>query len=382
MIHANLRGLAPEFADVNVTISRPTLLGRGTADGNGNGRVKLKPKVDRYLPEYLRGATVDSIVTFGPGTEATSRNHALIYPAGDRFMLTDLGTTNGTYYSFMDETPRLFFGATYLLREGDVIHLGNPSGGIRFQINYAPASPPVYVKPPLVSIEIEEKPQPVQQSIKPLAPAIQNYALLVGNQSNLQGVHNDISAMKRTLESRRGFRGNIETLLDAQTDYNSVVERLQSIERRATPESLIVFYFSGHGHRQGDLDLNGKIKMPPTDLYDRLEWIRGRKAVIIDACHSGHFAEESIIPPETVVIASTRDDDLAYEGDVGQGRKMGYLTNALTQIIDSSQQRLDLKRLQAQLGTDVKLVQKGQEPQIAGATIFVGTQTISFKSLE
>ncbi len=379
MIHANLRGLAPEFAKVNVTISRPTLLGRSVSDGNE--RLRLAPKVNRYLPPHLRGTSVDSIVAFGPGTEATSRQHALLYPVGDRFMLTDLGATNGTYYSFMDETRKLLYGATYLLRDNDTIHLGNPYGGIRFRIEYVPVQPATSadVKPPLASIELEE-PQPSPQL--PLAPAIQNYALLVGNQSNLQGVHNDVSAMNRTLESRRGFRRNIETLLDGQTDYNSVVERLQAIERLATPESLTVFYFSGHGHRQGDLDLNGKIKMPPLELYERLEWIRGRKAVIIDACHSGHFAEESIIPPETVVIASTRDDDLAYEGDVGLGKKMGYLTRALTQIINSSQQRLNLKLLQEQLGTDVKLVQKGQEPQIAGATIFVGTQTLSFESLK
>jgi len=381
MIHANLRGLAPEFADVNVTISRPTLLGRNTP--GKDGRIKLTAVVDRYLPTNLHGATVDSIVTFGPGTEATSLNHALIYPVGDRFLLTDLGAINGTYYSFMDETRKLFFGATYLLRDGDIIHLGNAEGGIRFQIEYVSApTPSAYIKPPLASIEIEELSQPAPLVIQPLAPVIQNYALLVGNQSNLQGVHNDISAIKKTIESRRGFRGNIETLLDTQTDYDNVVEGLQRLERATTPESLTVFYFSGHGRRMGDLDLDGSMKMSPTDLYDRLEGIRGRKAVIIDACHSGHFAEESIIPPETVVIASTRDDDLAYEGDVDSGKKMGYLTNALTRIIDSSQQRLDLKRLQAQLGTDVKLAQKGQEPQIAGATICIGTQTISFKSLE
>ncbi len=382
MIHANLHGLAPEFANVNVTISRPTLIGRSIP--GEDGKIKLTPAVNRYLPTDLRDSTVDSIVVFGPGTNGASRNHALIYPVGERYMLTDLGTTNGTYYSYMDETRRLLFGATYLLRDGDIIHLGNPYGGIRFQIEYISA--PIlsaYVKPPLASIEIEEgEPQQALPVIKPLAPTIQNYALLVGNQSNLQGVHNDINAMKRTLESRRGFRGNIETLLDRQTDYDNVVETLQRLERTATPESLTVFYFSGHGRRRGDLDLNGSMKMSPGDLYDRLEWIRGRKAVIIDACHSGHFADENIIPPETVVIASTRDDDLAYEGDVGQGRKMGYLTNALTQIIDSSQQRLDLKKLQAQLGTDVKLVQKGQEPQVAGATIWVGTQTISFESFE
>lgn len=381
MIHAKLTGLAPEFAKVNVNISRPTILGRNPPDINGQR--KLTPKVDRYLPENLHGTHVDSIMTFGPGTDATSRNHALIYPAGDRFMLTDLGATNGTYYSFMDETRRIFYGATYLLRDGDVIHLGNPYGGIRFRIEYASVQPPApaYVKPPLASIELEE-PQPGPQLIEPLAPAIQNYALLVGNQSNLQGVHNDISAMKRTLESRRGFRGNIETLLDAQTDHNSVVERLQVIERSATPESLTVFYFSGHGRRGGDLDINDKMKMSPADLYDHLDWIRGRKAVIIDACHSGHFAEESIIPPETIVIASTRDNDLAYEGDVGSGKKMGYLTRALTKIINSSQQRLNLKLLQAQLGSDVKLAQKGQEPQVVGATIYVGTQTISVELLK
>ncbi len=381
MIQARLKGLAPEFANVNVTISRPTLIGRNIP--GKDGRIKLTPAVNCYLPEDLRGLAVDSIVVFGPGTNGASRNHALIYPVGNRYLLTDLGTTNGTYYSYMDETRRLLFGATYLLRDEDIIHLGNPYGGIRFQIEYVSAQTPAYVKPPLASIEIEEgEPQQALPVIKPLAPTIQNYALLVGNQSNLQGVHNDINAMKRTLESRRGFRGNIETLLDRQTDYDSVVEKIQRLERTATPESLTLFYFSGHGRRQGDLDLNGSMKMSPTDLYDRLEWIRGRKAVIIDACHSGHFAEESIIPPETVVIASTRDDDLAYEGDVGQGRKMGYLTNALTQIINSSQQRLDLKRLQAQLGTDVKLVQKGQEPQVAGATIWVGTQTLSFDLLE
>lgn len=362
MTYAHLIGLAPEFANVDVAISRPTLLGRALP--GKDGKITLTPAVDRFLPPHLRGSTVDSIVTFGPGTDATSRNHALIYPDGDRFMLTDLGATNGTFYSFMDETRRLFRGSTYLLRNYDIVHLGNPHGGIRFQIEYtsAPAPPSV----PLNSAPVHPTPK----------PTIPNYALLVGSQGNLRGVENDIAAMKQTLETRRGFQGNIETLLGERANFNTVVHRLERLERAATPESTVVFYYTGHGLAQsGELDLHGSAKISPFELYLFLKDIRGKKVVIIDACNSGHFADESILPPETLVLASTRRS--AYEGDIGSGRRMGYFTHALTELIDSSRSRLNLKDLQRRLWTDAKIVQKRQEPQVAGATIYIGTQMLN-----
>ncbi|MBI2102905.1 caspase family protein [Candidatus Woesearchaeota archaeon] len=369
MTTAKLTGLAPEFANVNVTISRPTLLGRSLPDRDG--KIKLTSAVDHYLPPDLRGTAVDSIFTFGPGTEATSRHHALIYPVGERFMLTDLGATNGTFYSFMDDRRRLFRGSTYLLRDNDIIHLGNPHGGIRFRIEYVSSPPPP--KP-------ESLPSFHQRLDQLAYEATQNYALLVGSQGNLKGVENDTAAVKRTLESRRGFSGNIETLLGERANFNTVVHKLEQLEHRATPQSLTVFYYSGHGMEDGgDLDLHGVAKISPRELYLFLRDIPGRKVVIIDACNSSHFADKEIITPQTLVLAASREN--AYEGDVGDGRRMGYFTRALLRLIDSSQTRLNLKELQEQLGADVKLARKGQEPQVVGETIFVGTQMINVEEL-
>jgi pSer/pThr/pTyr-binding forkhead associated (FHA) protein len=52
--------------------------------------------------------------------EGVSRKHAKIYQRGNRFLVEDVGSANGTYLNNQRITPNL----PYVLQEGDMLQLG------------------------------------------------------------------------------------------------------------------------------------------------------------------------------------------------------------------------------------------------------------------
>jgi hypothetical protein len=107
---------------------------------------------------------------------------------------------------------------------------------------------------------------------------------------------------------QQGFSHSKETI--EKKSYPSVehiFEAFDDISKQSTDNDITIFYFSGHGAKdEGSilcgttnqisgrtlLDLNkidDNFLINPTELKQKLDKIKGKKLIIIDACHSGFF---------------------------------------------------------------------------------------------
>lgn len=65
---------------------------------------------------------------------------------------------------------------------------------------------------------------------------------------NLEGVPNDLAAMRSVLVRKLGVReADIETLADAQATRPAILQALRRLEARSAPGDHVIIYFSGHG---------------------------------------------------------------------------------------------------------------------------------------
>lgn len=84
-------------------------------------RNKTGEEIAVTLPALIgRGSKVDAKIS---GNLAISREHAMVGVAEERFMLRDLGSSNGTRVNGFRITP----GTNYEIHDGDVIYLASES---------------------------------------------------------------------------------------------------------------------------------------------------------------------------------------------------------------------------------------------------------------
>jgi hypothetical protein len=314
-------------------ISESTQIGRGISP---EWAVK-----GREIPERFKD--LDILITTLHSSQI-SRNHTGIFRGDDNnedeetFYITDLNSLNGTYLN----GERLRKEQEKALSIGDRIEL---------------------------SKDLELK-------ITDIRNANQNHhALLVGNEGfNLVGVEPDLKKLAEQL-NRRGFAGNIRTLLSKKFQSNSgkyiatkqnILDHLDEAAYLTTNKSHFIFHYSGHGDQYG-LCL-GDEKITPSELYLKLKNIRGKKAIILDCCHAGTFMMQPsnleemaeggtflnkknkiLIPQDTLVMAACTYAEKAYEAPqatIAGGQYMGKFTATLVKYLDKHKESFDLANLE------------------------------------
>lgn len=199
----------------------------------------------------------EASVIFNIKDGGVSRQHAMIYPAGDDiWMIKDLGSTNGTYVN-----RNKLQSEPVKLNKGDVINIGQE---ISFQFEKTLINP--------------------------------NHALLCYPDLNPDGtINNEGLEIVRNFKDEilpHGFQGNIGELVDETRNKGSLHSWFDMLRRYATSESVSLIYIVGHGvdeehlglHRDGKDTVKWGLTIPYTQLFFWMSSIRGKKLLILDQC--------------------------------------------------------------------------------------------------
>lgn len=106
---------------------------------------------------------------------------------------------------------------------------------------------------------------------------------------------NDLFAMRIALI--QGLNVDADNILlcgeKGTVTKNELITSIRTVLNGATKEDTFIFYFSGHGSKNWLVLSDGLIELQ--DLIDTIEKIQIRsKIVILDSCHSGSFALDSV----------------------------------------------------------------------------------------
>lgn len=180
----------------------------------------------------------------------------------------------------------------------------------------------------------------------------QGHALLVGVGADLPVTVNDATGVADILKDpeRCAYpQAQVTLLTEAEATRQAILDALDRLAMLTTPESTVVFYFSGHGYEittitgkayfliPNGYDVNNlhTTAISGPDLMQKLAAIQAQKMLILfDCCHAdgmdnekgalgAHFAKAPI-PAEAqeilaqgsgrVVIASSQADEKSYTG--------------------------------------------------------------------
>ena len=156
-----------------------------------------------------------------------------------------------------------------------------------------------------------------------LAVGVNRYKHEVGNLQGAVGDANGVSEVFQKLGRRprvggltaaagtepaarpgevRKFNVRVETLVNSQATRTAILDGMDEIAEKAKPGSLVVFYLSGHGGREGGvfyfLPHDFDPRTGPASGVRALEILRRvdelaargcRVLVVLDACHAGQF---------------------------------------------------------------------------------------------
>lgn len=312
-IRLRQRGTSLEFV-----LQGPTQVGRHPPEQKSQWAVpeRQKPALFETLEAYIQVL----------GDNTVSRNHCAILPPekeGGRFSVINLNSKNGTYllrstperHHLMEEriNPQpTEHPERILLHQGDIIRVGDTS----------------FI---------------VDRLERPL-----DYAILVGRgQDHAGALENDLVAIEHEL-SKRGYKTQVLKWEDA-TKQN-VKDAIRLLSYVTVPDSHVFLYFTGHGGPNGFM-LGGQV-LNPGELYHPLSALRGKKAVVIDACNAGLFVNEhnrAKIPENVLVLAASGENKEAAEtvlltGANGAGHGyMARFSKALADYLRESPGSFDLR---------------------------------------
>lgn len=236
--------------------------------------------------------------------------------------------------------------------------------------------------------------------------------------SDLRGPHNDVAAMRKSLE-RWKFEddGNVRVLLDAQADGKGIREGFEWVaERVSGPDDVVVVYFSGHGSWAPDAD-GDEAALAPGDTHDEglvpwdaedindaeqlvlddeiRAWLAALRTknvtLIIDACYSGtltrsasELTQKGANPPPSMaaavgagaleglsdlghtLITAAAANQTALEDRMPNGRVHGVLTYHLTQALDAAPPNARYDDVMGRVRRHVASTGADQVPQLEG----------------
>lgn len=285
-----------------------------TVDGNvqiGRGRGERRDPstwfTDRpKAPDFADLALVIDI----DGSPTMSRNHAGIRREGETFTVQDLSSLNGTYRNGVRLEP----GIHYSLAVGDCIGFGLDQllVGDSPEVFAAEDAPEVRaarraaVRPEwYLGVAGFDDDEDVQR-------AFDTSVARIAEELHRRGYQTEVHGIKTIL---------IPQILGRAVGVGRLSEVLDSLNRRgyaASAEAHTFFQYSGHGIRDG-LVVNNSEVLTPRMLFDAIGSVRGKKFLVLDACHAGVFlADPKRIPPQTAILAATRGVDAPAFAE-GQG---------------------------------------------------------------
>lgn len=265
------------------------------------------------------------------------------------------------------------------------------------------------------------------------AGALEKFALIVGVNDQLQpatykvsvlkGPTNDVKLIKRLLVDQYGFQddaAHVLTITGKNATRKRITEAFKShlIENaKANKDAIVVFYFSGHGSQQDDLDKDEGDGLDETlvaydsrgpngqDIVDDEvnAWFQSlashtKNAVfIIDSCHSGTGTRGDAVARELptnpnaprnpsparsltrepspgwaandsyTAVAGALAEEQSYEGPIKDAKRLtyGYLTWSLYQTL-SLQPQLSWRQAMEAVRKGVGQFTSQQHPQVEG----------------
>lgn len=307
---------------------------------------------DRKIPPQFQQLEV--VISIDEAKYA-SRNHAGIYRDNDgKFYLVDLNSLNHTFLNGEDISSGTGNPIPRALTLNDVISV---PGDLELKV---------------VGFKNAER---------------NNHCLMVGGE-NLMGVRTNLDELEAQL-TRRGFEGNVVKLYRRDATRKIILEQLEEAAYLTTSDSHFIFYYSGHGDKKG-LALDNWNTISPSELYSKLENIRGKKAIILDCCHAGVFLSrknKKKVPPDSLVLTASSESGKAYYGfssdTIAGGPYMGRFSAALVEYLDHNKGRLDLRDFKQRLdevfrNNEVSVYY--QEPIVTGGRFTILT-TCSVKKI-
>jgi hypothetical protein len=162
-----------------------------------------------------------------------------------------------------------------------------------------------------------------------------------GDDNDLEFTADDAKSMAQALGRGAGLRdGDSATLVDRNATRANVTRAIAEMGRRAGPDDLFIFFFSGHGDRvarsnpqSADPDsLDETIELYDGDISDDemsrlLAPIRGRVLLALDSCFSGGFSKDVMSSPRRMGLFSSEED--VTSGVADKFRAGGYLSKFL-----------------------------------------------------
>ncbi len=330
-IRLRQRGTSLEFV-----LQGPTQIGRHPPEQKGLWAVpeRQKPGIFADLEAYIQIM----------GDISVSRNHCGIKPPteeGEKFSIFDLNSKYGTRVNGLNINPDpTEYPPLVPLHQGDIIQVGHSS---------------------FIVDRLEH----------PL-----DYAILVGRgQDHAGALENDLVAIEHEL-SKRGYTTRV--LKWEEATKQNVKDAIRELLYFIVPDSHVFLYFTGHGGPNGFM-LGGQV-LNPGELYHLLSTLRGKKAVVIDACNAGLFVNEhnrAKIPENVLVLAASGENKEAAEtvlltGANGAGHGyMARFSKALADYLRESSGSFDLRDFYAHIRQSGMPNLILQEPVMCGGSYTV-----------
>ncbi|HXG89229.1 MAG TPA: caspase family protein [Vicinamibacterales bacterium] len=171
---------------------------------------------------------------------------------------------------------------------------------------------------------------------------ISDYA---GDDNDLEYTADDARALQDAMTRGVGLRPEDSVLLtDRAATVSRVRSAIQDAARKAGPDDLVVFFFSGHGDQAAHdttqaADPDGfdeTLTFYDDDLTDDemnslLAGIRGRVLLVLDSCFSGGFSKDVISSPRRMGLFSSEED--VTSGVADKFRAGGYLAKFMAEAV-------------------------------------------------
>ena len=277
-----------------VTVEGNTQVGRG----RGERRDPPTWYTDRPKPPDF--AELDLAIDID-GSPYMSRNHAGIRREGAHFTVQDLNSLNGTYCNGRKLAP----GTRYLLSPADLISMGVDT----FLVGETPETLADWDSGRDRTVRLaSHRPEWYLgvAGFDPRGPArrvFYNSVVRVAHQLHRRGYHTEVRGIKPT-DIPEGHSRVIEAI-----QRSEILETLAARGLAADGSAHTFLQYSGHGTPEGLIVNEGEV-LTPHALLDVVGSIRGKKCLVIDACHAGVFlADPPRIPPQTAILVATRAED-------------------------------------------------------------------------
>ncbi|MCM1319929.1 MAG: caspase family protein [Muribaculaceae bacterium] len=207
-----------------------------------------------------------------------------------------------------------------------------------------------------------------------VAVGVNNYSQFGGRVQNLTAAKADAYAVTELYV----HKSNAEYMLlcDRNATTGSILNAIRKMARSAGADDRIVFYFSGHGYKNGVVAYNGQVSF--ADIRKALMQSKSRsKIMIVDACNSGGSRKSSSTSSsaynaakkaDVMLFLSSRDNENSQELPYkGHGLFTYWMLRGLKGEADTNRDgKVSAKEIFNYVHTGVSKTQRKQHPVMWG----------------